>query len=137
MEFRGFKLFPAEGRLVELGEQRIVGKILEDAKVLDRIPHALEVIVEVGRTIESNLGLAAAHQEWRESYFPDVETPKGLPRQPFSAKTESGLVHVTVRVIERYSPGMGSHFGFRGYFLSILLSLSTKTIWDARGETAS
>lgn len=50
---------------------------------------------------------------------------------------DNALVHVTVSVIEKHTPGMGSHFGFEGYFLSLLVSPGARTIWDARGEPAS
>lgn len=137
MEFNGFKVLPLEGRLVEPTEQRIVGKVVEDAKILEHLPRGSEVLVEVGRQIVSGLTPALAHSEWRESYFPNVETPPQLPRQPLDATTPASMVHVTVSVIERRTPGMGSHFGFQGYFLSLLISLAEKVIWDARGERAT
>jgi hypothetical protein len=137
MEFKRFKVLPLEGRLVEPAEQKAIGEVLEAANVLDYIPYGSEVLVEVGRPITSGLTVAAAHNEWRESYFPNVETPSPLPRQAADAKTPSGLVHVTVSAINRRTPGMGSHFGFEGYFLSLLVSPSEKAIWDARGERAT
>ena len=137
MEFNRFKVLPAEGRLVEPTEQRTVGEILEAANVLDYIPGGSEVVVEVGRRIASGLTPVAAHNEWQESYFPNLQTPAPFPRQPSDAKTPPGLVHVSVSVIDRKTPGMGSHFGFEGYFLSVLVSPNERTIWDARGERAT
>lgn len=79
----------------------------------------------------------AAHNEWNESYFPSLETPPELPRQPLDIKTPAGLVHITVSAIKKRTPGMDSHFGFEGYFLSVLLSPGEHAIWDARGEGAT
>lgn len=137
MEFNGFKVLPLEGRRVEPAEQQAVGNILEEANLLDSIPRSSEVLVEVGRQITSGLTPAAAHNEWTERYFPKIETPRTLPRQPFDAKAPAGLIHVTVSAIDKRTPGMGSHFGFEGYFLSLLLSPREKVIWDARGERAT
>ena len=136
MEFSRFKLFPAEGRLVMPAEQRVVGDVIEAESVLDRLPKGSEVLVEIGRLIAGGATLAAAHGEWLDSYFPNVETPPSLPRQPIESKTPCDLVHVTVSVINTRTQGMGSHFGFDGYFLSLLISLSERTIWDARGQRA-
>lgn len=137
MDFKGFKVLPAEGRLVEPAEQKAVGETLEAAQVLDCIPRGSEVLVEVGRRIPSGLTLASAHNEWSESYFPNLDTPSQLPRQPLHVKTPPDLVHVTVSVIDKHTPGMSSHFGFKGYFLSLLLSLRDRVVWDARGERAT
>jgi len=137
MDFKGFNVLPAEGRLVESAEQKAVGETLEAAKVLGCIPPASEVLVEVGRRVPAGSTLAAAHDEWNESYFPSLETPPELPRQPLDINTPAGLVHVTVSAIKKRTPGMDSHFGFEGYFLSVLLSPGEHAIWDARGEGAT
>lgn len=137
MNFKGFKVLPAEGRLVEPAEQKAVGETLEAARILDSIPPASEVLVEVGRRVPTGLTLAAAHNEWSESYFPNVHTPSRLPRQPLDINAPDGLVHVTVSAINKWTPGMGSHFGFEGYFLSLLLMPIERAVWDARGERAT
>jgi hypothetical protein len=136
MEFREFRLFPLEGRMVDVEEQATIGRVLENARVIEQLPRGREVLVEVGRQIAAGLAPVAAHGEWREGYFEKVDTPASLPRQPLDARSPPGLVHVTVSVIEKYTPGMGSHFGFEGYFLSLLISPGRKEIWDARGQKA-
>lgn len=137
MDFKRFKVLPAEGRLVEPTEQKAVGLTLEAATILDCVPLASEVLVEVGRRVPTGLTLAAAHNEWSESHFPNLETPSKLPRQPLDTKTPAGLVHVTVSAIKQWRRGMDSHFGFEGYFLSLLVSPDNSAIWDARGDRAS
>lgn len=77
-----------------------------------------------------------AHGTWNESYFPDIGTPKGFPRQENEALCPAGLVKVSVECIERETPGMGSHFGFEGFYLSVLVSIPERIIWDVRGEPA-
>jgi hypothetical protein len=136
MEFAGFKVVPLEGRFVEVAEQRAVAEIVQEAKVMEHVPRAAEIVVEVGRRVAGGTPVVAAHKEWQESHFPKIETPPSLPRQPTDAKTPYELVHVTICLINRRTPGMGSHFGFEGYFLSLLVSLDEKKIWDARGEEA-
>ena len=99
MDFVGFELFPLEGRTVDVADQQAVGRALEDARVLACIPRGRQVTVEVGRQIATGLTPAAAHGEWRESYFPSVETLPGLPRQPLDAKTPAGLVHCHTMIL--------------------------------------
>jgi hypothetical protein len=44
---------------------------------------------------------------------------------------------MSVDCIEKKNPGMGLYYGFTGYYLSVLVSLDDKKIWDARGENAT
>src|SRR5687768_13742529 len=110
MEFEGFNLLPLEGRMVDPSEQRLVGAILQAARIVERIPRGAEVLVEIGRKVPPGVTPAVAHNEWREGSFPDVETPPSLPRQGADARTPSDLVHVTVSVIGKRTPGMGVPF---------------------------
>ncbi len=137
MQSQGYKLGPREGVYVEPVEQIAVGEILQAAGVFERIPAGNEIEVEVGRKVEASLTLAQGHGTWREEYFSNVETLSGLPRQPMDTKTLAGLVHVEINVVEKRTPGMASHFGYRGYYLSLLVNTNEKRIWDARGEKAS
>lgn len=113
MDFNGFKLLPMEGRLSGPAEQKAVGETLEAARILDCVPPAPEVLVEVGRRVPTGLTLAAAHNLWSESYFPNVQTPSRLPRQLLDIKTPDGLVYVTVSVIKKWTPGEGFTLWFR------------------------
>ena len=95
------------------------------------------VVAWVCDVIPSGTTLEQAHSTWLESYVGQVLTPDGLPRQPFGALAPTALVRVEIDFIQRPSGGMGSHFGFDGYFLSLLVFVDRQGIWDARGELAS
>jgi hypothetical protein len=132
-----YRFIPCETRIASAEEQRDVNEIIKEVKILDHIPNAPEIVVQIEQRVSAGLSLAAAHAEWIENYFPNISTPADLPRQPLDAKTPSELLRFSISAIDRRTPGMGSHFGFKGYFLSVLISLNDRKIWDARGQSAS
>ena len=132
-----YKLWPREGLYVEPARQREIAQVLEGAKLFERIPRGREIVVEVGREVPANVNIVEAHGTWRSEYFFTIQTPDGLPRQANDATTLAGLVHVEVSVIDKHTPGMGSHFGYQGYYLSLLVHPKAGIIWDVRGEAAT
>ena len=137
MEFADYKIWPREGIYVEPARQRAIAQVLEASNLFERIPRGSELVIEVGREVPAGLTLAEAHGTWRAEYFPKIQTPDGLPRQTLDENSPPGLVHVEVNVIDKRTPGMGSHFGYQGYYLSILVHPDEGFIWDVRGERAS
>jgi hypothetical protein len=138
MDFAGFTLFPSQVRrtIAQPEEQRVVGEVLERFGLVDRLPAHKKLRVELENSVTEGTQLWRAHGTWNESYFPDIGTPEGFPRQTTEARCPAGLVKVSVECIERETPGMGSHFGFEGFYLSALISIPERIIWDVRGEPA-
>jgi hypothetical protein len=139
MDFAGFTLFPSHVRrtVAQPDEQRIVGEIIEQSGLIDRLPPHNTLRVELENAVPQGTALARAHETWADSYFPNVSTPPGFPRQDSATLTPPGIVKVSVECIERETPGMGSHFGFKGFYLSVLVSVADRAIWDARGEAVA
>ena len=138
MDFAGFTLFPSTMRrtVAQPDEQRVVGEALERFGLIDRLPPHKKLRVELENPVSAGTQLWRAHETWNECYFPNIATAKGFPRQDNDALCPAGLVKVSVECIERETPGMGSHFGFEGYYLSMLVSIPERIIWDVRGEPA-
>jgi hypothetical protein len=138
MDFAGFTLFPSQMRrtIAQPEEQRIIGEILEAFGLTDRLPPHNKLRVELENPVPPGMPLWRAHETWNESYFPNVGTPEGFPRQGDAALCPAGLVKISVECIERETPGMGSHFGFGGVYLSLLVSVPECIVWDVRGEAA-
>jgi hypothetical protein len=138
MDFTNFTLFPSHMRrtIAEPDEQRRVGEILEDFGLIGRLPAHKRLRVELENSVPAGTPLWRAHGRWNESYFPNVGAPEGFPRQDDTALSPPGLVKVSVECIDRETPGMGSHFGFEGLYLSVLVSVPERTVWDVRGERA-
>jgi hypothetical protein len=138
MDFTSFTLFPSHIRrtIAEPEEQRRVGEILEGFGLAGRVPPHNRLRVELENAVPAGTQLWRAHGTWNESYFPNIDTPEGFPRQDNEALCPAGLVKVSVDCIEREMPGMGSHFGFEGFYLSVLVSIPERVIWDVRGEPA-
>jgi hypothetical protein len=139
MDFTGFTLYPSAARtkITTAAEQREVGEILEHDRLIEHLPRHKMLRIELENEVVSGTSLVKAHGSWKETYFQTIQTPPGLPRQPFDAVCPAGIVKVAVACIDRHTPGMGSHFGFKGYYLSVLVSLLEQRIWDARGQPAT
>jgi hypothetical protein len=112
-------------------------RAIVDRDVVERLPDIREIVVTIGPNVSAGSTLADAHATWTRAGIAEVETLNGLPRQAPYARCPAGLVRVTVECIERPSGGMSSHYGFDGYFLSLLVAVGEGVVWDARGETAS
>jgi hypothetical protein len=93
-----------------------------------RAEHAAGVSVEAG------------HANWTATGLERAKTPEGLPRRRLDETPSHPVVHVELERVDVLPGGMGSYYGYRGYFLSLLLWLDEAgdaVIWDARGEPAS
>ena len=136
MNFAGFTLSPSYLRrtTAQPEELQTVGEILEKFGLLEHVPPHNDLRVELGKVVPASTSLCSAHETWSESYFPSIQTPDGFPRQPDETLCPPGLVQVTLDCIEQTIPGMGHHYGYDGYYLSLLVSIPEQRIWDARGE---
>jgi hypothetical protein len=56
--------------------------------------------------------------------------------QPANAVTPAGIVRVSCGCVCGVSGGMSSYHGFRGFFVSLLVSIPEGCIWDSRLEPA-
>ena len=131
------RMWPGANRrtLSTAEEQRTVMAAV--GPVIPRLPQTKEVVIEIGDPVREGCSLAEAHRRRTEAAFPELETPSFLPRRPPGSVCPSGLIKVDVDCIEERTPGMGSWYQFRGYSLSLLISLEDGTIWDARGDQAT
>jgi hypothetical protein len=115
-----------------------VQRILYDKDVpavlmaLGGTPHVrVEAIVERGRS------LAAAHHNWQAARLAQIDGLRPFARQQIDAITPSTLVRVICECVRERSGGMSSYYGFRGHFVSLLVSIAADVVWDARVEEAS
>ena len=105
--------------------------------VTDSLPAANEVEIRIENQVPAGTELATAHGTWNQNYFAEVETPPNFPRQPNQQLCPPNIFHLGLDCIEKKNPGMSSFFGFTGYYLSILVSLDSGSIWDVRGQPAT
>jgi len=136
MNFEGFELYPSYLRrdTMQPEELQVVGEILERFRLLEHLPPHNDLRVELSEEVPPGTPLCAAHRTWADHFFESVETPEGFPRQPNGTLCPPGLVQVWVDCIKQTIPGMGHHYGYDGYYLSLLISIPDQRIWDARGE---
>ena len=139
MDFRGFTLYPSHQRrsIAEPTHQRVIGEILERAALLEHLPEHKALRVELHNPVPVGASLVQAHGDWTPAYFSKIETPEGFPRQADDARCPDGLVKVVIECVVRGTGGMSSHYGFEGYYLSVLVSVPEGRIWDVRAEPAA
>lgn len=101
---------------------------------MERGPRCNRVVAWVEDPIPAGASLPAAHSNWNGPDLPGVD---GFPARPLDALCPPGLIRVAVEYQDRRSGGMGSYYGFEGFFLSALVSLDAGNLWDVRGERAS
>jgi hypothetical protein len=130
------RFIPPGVRIANPSEQQLVREILEKSRILNPAGEVREIDVEIAARVPAGTSLVAAHATWNAPYFPELQTPDGLPRQLLEAITPEDLLRVEVSLIQRRCPGMGSHFGFKGDYLSLLILVKTKSLWDARQDRA-
>ena len=114
-----------------------IHRIVTTNEVISSLPAAREVEIQIKKEVPAGTKLSKAHNLWKESSLPTITTPTGLPRQSDQEICPSNIIHLSISCIEINHPGMGSFFGFTGYYLSVLISLDKGMIWDARGEQVS
>jgi hypothetical protein len=111
-------------------------QILESERLARLLPPTPRRRVRVEAVLAAGLSLAEAHVNWQAAF---LETLPGLPplaRQAPDATTPPWIVRVAFECVDRESGGMSSYYGYEGYFVSVLVSLSEGNVWDARLERA-
>jgi hypothetical protein len=114
-----------------------VREILEAIDFVSLVPPSQEIVVRVSPPLAPGTIVADAHPVWLPGAVDARETPTGLPRQPAVAWCPEGVVRAEVDCVQYWSGGMGSWYGFVGYFVSLLILVDEGTVWDARAEVAS
>ena len=132
MNFDGFDLMPRTRAGIPL--QRRIGAILEAEKVAQRGPRCNRVVAWVEDPVPAGATLPAAHANWNG---PDLPAVDGFPARALDELCPADVIRVAVEYQDRLTGGMGSYYGFDGFFLSALVSLAAGTLWDVRGERAS
>jgi len=93
--------------------------------------------IRVEAIVDGGQSLAAAHHNWQEARLAQIDGLRPFARQQIDAITPSTLARVTCECVRERSGGMSSYYGFRGHFVSLLVSVAADVIWDARVEEAS
>lgn len=141
-----FRVVPAVGERLSDREIRVT-LALERFGIVSFLPpfrpsreKGAELRVQLGREFAAGSTLEAAHAEWTARGLEGARTPEGLPRRKLHERAPRPVQQVGVERVDALTGGMSSHYGFRGYYLSLLLWLAkdgSAVIWDARGEPAT
>ena len=117
-------------------EQAELEQIGEQLRSVASIGHPVEVIrvmdigpVRPGTTVEQ------AHRTWKPEYVGELRGFPGFPLQPVALACPDGVDLVEVDLVSEAAGGMGTQFGYKGTFVSVLMHL-TGEVWDMRVDGA-
>jgi hypothetical protein len=116
---------------------RRAGEILDREGLWELLPPCREVRASAEAVVAEGTPLAEAHRIWRAAYLAGLPGLGELQRQAADAVAPAGLVRVAVECVDEPSGGMSSFHGFRGTFVSLLVSLPQGCVWDVRVEPAT
>jgi len=74
---------------------------------------------------------------WNLDFVNENPTPAGFPRATLDQFAEQELLLVEILHITGKTGGMGSYFGYLGYYYSVIVDLSQAQILDVRGDKMS
>ena len=137
MTSRRYKILPESETVAPPHLRESLDSLLDASGILDAVPDAKELIVRLGGSVPAGSPLAEAHANWLPGYLASTDPIPGFSYQEPGASCPAGLTRVAIESVVKRTPGMGSHYGYRGYFTSLLVMLEEGSIWDARGEEAS
>jgi hypothetical protein len=114
-----------------------VRELMNAEQIVSRVQPSIEVAAKIRAVVPPGTPVAAAHSAWLPKAVGDAETLPGFPRHDADVTCPPGILLVEVDCIGRRSGGMSSQFGYEGYFLSMLVLIDERKVWDARGAAAS
>lgn len=109
--------------------------LAEVQAVIPQVKH--EVWVEYYGPVAPGTPLTAAHRLWTFDGLIQTDYVGKDWRKPAHFSCPEGLVKLGICAADKMSGGMGSFYGFEGYYISMLVDLEARTVWDARGDKAS
>jgi hypothetical protein len=115
---------------------RRVAVILDAEQVVRLLPPSPVRRGRIEALVPAGASLADAHAAWRPGYLATLPAVGPLATQPPDALAPPGLVRVVFECEVEPSGGMSSHFGFAGWFVSLLVSVPLGSVWDSRVEEA-
>lgn len=111
------------------------GRILESEQVARLLPETERTAVRIEAVLPPGLSLDAAHSNWPAALLESLAGLPPLAQQAPGAITPPGLVRLSCACVNEATAGP-SRYGYRGYFVSILISIPEACIWDVRLEEA-
>ena len=123
----------AHGRFIFKKTLLRTRQFIDDYGLVELLPECNEIKFEVGSILKgSDLKLWQAHDTWSQNGFGSAATPDGFSRQEAGVAIPKNLRKLGACCIIKRSGGMGSHFGFVGTYVSMLVFFERQIIWDTR-----
>ena len=115
-----------------------VRAILEADGLDDALPRGTFPIARIVAAVPAGIAVEDAHPTWLPAGVGQARGFQPFPRQPASALVPAEVYRVEIDCVDRDRPtgGMSTQFGFEGVFVSLLVSLDSGRIWDARADRA-
>jgi hypothetical protein len=112
--------------------RKIVYKVFDHYQLLEKFRGYRKYFIYVSDQVLVKQTVKEAHKIWTDLLR--LDTFENIPHQKSDALCVENLLLVQFECIHKQTPNMGSWYGFKGYFLSLLIDSKNLSIWDARGE---
>ena len=138
---RPFGTEPVELRVKEpyrIGAEEVAAIVeaLNRAGVAAALPMGTIGEVSLRGPVQPGSVVAQAHPTWTNDAVTRARALPPYPKRRGDDVVPPAILGVNVDAVARLSGGMGSHFGYEGLYVSILLSMPEGTVWDARAAEA-
>jgi hypothetical protein len=109
--------------------------LFKDSPLLRYYPpkSKVNIQVEISKRIPRGSDILNA-TIWNRDFVEQVNSPEGFPRLPLNSQAEGELLLVEILHITQNSGGMGSYFGYYGYYYSVIVDKNQPKILDVRGQ---
>ena len=130
-------LVPGKNQRIDDSTRDNIKRFIKKHHVLERLPSCNAIEIEMFEPISEPCLLHKAHKTWTITGFLQANPISEFPHQPNNSICSKDLTRLSICCIEKRSGGMGSHFGFIGTYVSMLISLVDDVIWDVRSNEAT
>lgn len=123
-----------DGTKLNSNLRKVIYETLESYQIIQNISKYSRYFIRVSNQIAKEKTVIEAYNVWKEPFFSQIKTPFNLPRKNGEFICPENNILVQLECIHKYTPNMGSYWGFEGYILIMLVDIKKHEIIDARGE---
>jgi hypothetical protein len=113
-----------------------IAEIFASERVAESLPAGTRATAKVVAAVPAGASIAFAHPTWKPEFVDSAVRLPPFPHRPPLEILPADIVRVEISAVERTTGGMSSHFLFEGIYVSVLVSLSERKIWDVRATNA-
>jgi hypothetical protein len=123
--------------IINNNEIKTIYEILNKYKIFNHIIGYEYYQIEYSNNLAVSCSIVDAHGIYTKKSFHLAEKLSYLPHQKDDAVCSENINLIRILCIKKFTPSMGSWWGFNGYALGLLVDTKKCEIFDARGYNAT